>query len=661
MQQRIDKLEEIVTTLLSSDQVQQTSENPIAKSHTEDITTIHVDTSLSASGPHTVIEYEQLPKSLGVMNINENYSLYRGSTHWDDVLDEIGALKSTWNQLHADDGEDDSEAPINTDMSGVSLLYGLPNTPEKSDLLISLPARSAADKLVLRFFDQPYSSVSLPSMQSYHEFEDEPLEYQGVSKAFSELYRLRTTQCLALADITRRAPHTLETLIYNALAEQSAERTRQQDSETGGWMTLGMIVRAALQMGYHRDPAQYSSISPFQGEMRRRVWNFVSQVDSLVSFHVGLPSMVRSVESDTTVPRNIFDWELYEEMTELPPSRPSFDATPVAYLIAKNHLLRAVGDIVQYLSSLNPDRYEVVLTLDEKLDGAHTKVPPHLQMRNLEDSVQDPPGLVSQRIQIDHLYHQGMCALHRRFLARARTEKAFALSRRRCIDSSMALLSQQYGLHRSTTLHLPKASRWCSIPLIRNDFILAAMILCLDLQHEKEQQLHKDGLTISHQDGQRPEILRALEVAHGIWNAVQSDVQTTSAEARKVYRVLSIMLEKLDKGDKMAPRMHQGPTTSFPMSETDHSQQEGASMPVGSVFEPAKDTIFSDRQADPLTSKPLADAQDPDLNPKEVPAEINDTPLDFQTDLDWEMWDSFVEGTSFDEAYRSISSIGNRG
>ena len=92
-----------------------------------------------------------------------------------------------------------------------------------------------------------FSMLSL-TMLSYYIFEDEPPEYEGISKSLSELYRLRTAQCLMIADITKCAPYTLETLLYNAVAEGF----RSSGSPTGIWIMIGVIVRVALQMGYHR-------------------------------------------------------------------------------------------------------------------------------------------------------------------------------------------------------------------------------------------------------------------------------------------------------------------------------------------------------------------------------------------------------------------------
>lgn len=98
-------------------------------------------------------------------------------------------------------------------------------------------------------------SVLNLAMLGYALFENEPPEYEGVSESLAELYRLRTAQCLMMGDITKCAPYTLETLIFNSFGEH----LRRKDSERGVWMMVGVIVRAAIQMGYHRSVRQISS------------------------------------------------------------------------------------------------------------------------------------------------------------------------------------------------------------------------------------------------------------------------------------------------------------------------------------------------------------------------------------------------------------------
>lgn len=92
-----------------------------------------------------------------------------------------------------------------------------------------------------------FSMLSM-TMLSYNVRQDEPPEYEGISDSLFELYRIRTVQCLLLADITKGASDTLETLIFYAMLEYS----RGHDHEKNLWILIGPVVRIALQMGYHR-------------------------------------------------------------------------------------------------------------------------------------------------------------------------------------------------------------------------------------------------------------------------------------------------------------------------------------------------------------------------------------------------------------------------
>lgn len=58
-------------------------------------------------------------------------------------------------------------------------------------------------------------------------------------------------------------------------------------------------------MGYHRDPKHLAGISVFEGEMRRRVWLNLVQIEALMSYQLGFPSMIPSEFCDTEVPRNL--------------------------------------------------------------------------------------------------------------------------------------------------------------------------------------------------------------------------------------------------------------------------------------------------------------------------------------------------------------------
>ncbi|PMD57147.1 uncharacterized protein K444DRAFT_535235 [Hyaloscypha bicolor E] len=459
MQERLNRLENLVTTLVAQDgvpgQVHPSSEDGSGHSSQEDVSREAESTS-TASIQH----------GLGVLKVDGHSSVYRGSTHWRDVMKELTELKSFWNQVQDDQDDLLSQVAFSTGTAnGPGLLCGVVKPVGLEELLATIPPKCTTDKLIERFFDKKNSPIPTfhvlheptfmkqyqahwesPSetqimwigllfsmlsliMLSFYLNDEEPPEYEGTSRSLYELYRLRTAQCLMMGDITKCAPHTVETMIYNCMAEWA----HNGDSETRVWMVVGLLVRVALQMGYHRlvDPSQYPEISIFQGEVRRRVWCFVQGLDILTSFLVGLPSTIRTIDSDTLAPRNLHDWELTEDMTALPESRSLEEETPVCYMLAKRKIISVGGDIISLIGSLSQHSYDEVLKLDDKMAQAYKELPAHLKMDTPERLLNEIPYLVNRRIQLEFLYNQNVCILHRKFLILGRIDARFSRSYQR--------------------------------------------------------------------------------------------------------------------------------------------------------------------------------------------------------------------------------------
>ncbi|KAH6677704.1 fungal-specific transcription factor domain-containing protein [Halenospora varia] len=622
MQQRINRLESLVRKLAS--QVENNEPSPDA---TNSPPSVHDEKERN--------HVTEIQHGVGVLQVSNGQSQYRGSTHWGDVFHELKELKNLWSQVQEVQNDQGNihawVASPNTITPGPTLLSGPVEPVAFEELLATLPEKHLLNIVLGTFFDPKDSPI--PSFQILHkptfmkQYDDhqknpsrtpimwlgllfsilslvtisyqlaelEPLEFQGIT-AMAEIYRLRTIQCIVMGDITRCAPYTLETLIFHAIVEQA----RSTNSGTGAWMLFGVLTRVALQMGYHRDPSHYPNISIPEGEMRRRIWYFIIRLDSLLSFTIGLTCTVRSTCYDTALPRNLHDWELHEKLTELPASRPNSEDTPVSYMLAKESLAKVLGDIVDLMSELKPYSYTRVLQLDDDLSDAQAKIPPQFQMKSLEDSANNPPSLVSRRIQLEILYHQGMCVLHRKFLAQNRIDGGFEPSRKRCIRSALAMLSLQDILYKQVQLLQQKkgTEHLYRFTFTDHEFVLAAMILCLELRHRKSAADSPESLR-DGDDAQQQAMSSALQGAYHIWN----EAQRRTSEARKVLRILSHMLESLgilpgDKLDKLPEEhlfSHPENTTQFAANENAFLQQE--------------------------------------------------------MEVDWAMWDSFIEGASFEDTY----------
>ena len=165
----------------------------------------------------------------------------------------------------------------------------------------------------------------------------------------------RTEQCLVLGNYARSEEHSLEALGIHL----QGCFLRSRDSDVNLWLLMGVVIRLAIRLGYHRDPSKLRklNLSPFDGEMRRRIWVSIFQVDTLMSFQMGFPSMIPTEYCDAELPRNLDHHDLYPETTVLPPSRPLSDTTPLLYTIAKAPVVEMFRAVVAHIRSLNPKPY----------------------------------------------------------------------------------------------------------------------------------------------------------------------------------------------------------------------------------------------------------------------------------------------------------------
>ena len=274
----------------------------------------------------------------GKMKISKEEISYHGADNWQAILHSISELKRELGNDEdvAEDHSlgDEPEVTLNSwrtvpmggvqphASTGLGFMLGNPNTVTRDELIEAVPDKRICDRLLSLWFNSPdpfKPIIHAPTFQSeYRRFwlakHDTPTMWLGLLFAIlslAESFGLRdvdpsepTAQaCLekvnryhdlaasaaVLADFTKPKQYTLECLIaYTA-------GLRSNNAFVNVWLMIGLIVRLALRMGYHRDASHYPSITPFQGEMRRRVWAAISMIDVLISFQLGLPSMVSTL------------------------------------------------------------------------------------------------------------------------------------------------------------------------------------------------------------------------------------------------------------------------------------------------------------------------------------------------------------------------------
>lgn len=341
-----------------------------------------------------------------------------------------------------------------------------------------------------------------------------------------------TAYCLVSCGYATAKQYALEALL---LYLQSQYMTQTQ-SHAQLWLDLGTVVRLAFRMGYHRDPREMADITKFEGEMRRRVWLHIAQIDALASFHMGLPSMIPTEYCDTEVPRNLYDTDLSMDMNTLPPSRPYTEVTPALYGIVKSGIMGVFKRIVAHTQSLASPKYDETIALDREMKDAYEKLPEVFRRRDVSQSFMDPSDIILQRCTLELLYLKGIVVLHRRYIRHEPQNPTFEPSRRFCLEAALEILHRQADLHQATQ---PggrlQEDIWVVTSLTVHDFLLAAMVVCLDLSIRIEALGEENG------DGFVTRKLHALQVSQQVWAANDNYL----AHSRLASMVLNLMIKKV--------------------------------------------------------------------------------------------------------------------
>jgi hypothetical protein len=85
---------------------------------------------------------------------------------------------------------------------------------------------------------------------------------------------------------------------------------RRHDSPRFVWMMTGLAIRMALSLGLHRDGSHFIHLSPYQIEMRRRVWWSICMLDTRSSADQGTDLTISDGSFDTRMPTNLNDTDI---------------------------------------------------------------------------------------------------------------------------------------------------------------------------------------------------------------------------------------------------------------------------------------------------------------------------------------------------------------
>lgn len=359
------------------------------------------------------------------------------------------------------------------------------------------------------------------------------------------LFREQTLHSLMLGQYTKGGEYVIETLINYLICESFMS----QNDETGLWLVQGIIVQLALSQGYHRDPNNFPSISPFAGEMRRRVWAVIVQLDLRLSSQMALPCILKSRQYDTAEPRNLLDSDFDGNTREIPPSRPETEVTPVLYSVAKGRIDKVMGLVNDLVNDTKEHPYTKIMDLDQKLQQAEASLPPIFKWQPLSQSFMVAPEIVMHRVLLQLAIQRLTIWLHRKYLAPPYTQTCFQCSRNACVQAAIKILEfQQIVLEETQGDGLLYPARWARWMLLssrpRAVFLLGVSILCYYVQ------LARSLPDVSLDDSTGAKIHDLLRNAYPHW----LHSATVSIEARRAIQYLSLRLglQEQEAGEPLA-------------------------------------------------------------------------------------------------------------
>ncbi|KAE8379406.1 fungal-specific transcription factor domain-containing protein [Aspergillus bertholletiae] len=654
IQDRLQHLENLILSLTQKKSLTESRDSHTLGEHDDGpVTGVRADARVTSRTPSTStgVESKGSPLDSSSKLVVENTGTsYIDGAHWTAILEEINGVREDLQEGN-DMSDDETLDGGHLNTPSPTLLLGLSKIASKDDLLADIPPRPVTDRLIAQFINSKepvLTTVHIPTFQkeynlfwstpqtvslswlaflyailtlsiSIQERRGEPLPvYLKDSGDVMGTFRKRAAQCLVQSNYTQPGKYKVEALFYYTLGEFY----RSNDAQVSVSFLLGITIRLAMRTGYHRDPRHFPSISAYEGEMRRRVWAVMRQLDTLISFQVGLPRTIQDWQDDVELPRNICDEDFDEGTAHLPPSRPEPELTTASYIRAKSRIMAVFGKISDLAYSREPVTYDEILEIDRRLEEVYGLVPFNFRIRPVDQSFADPSDLILRRYTLELLYQKARCVLHRRYLGEVHSNLRYAYSRWVCMSASKEILRHQADLHHETQPGgILYRDRQFPNSLQSADYLLAAMIICLELSYDPPTNpIENSDVTVVIKG--REDLLTSLEASHQIFE--QS--RRRSTDAQKAYVALTVMLRRVKKGVRGRAQPIKQPVDKYTAQPLSNENLGVADAPC-SVAASGEILPSLDMIEPPFTSLDVIEGM-----------------LDAPSNLDWDLWDQQVQG-----------------
>lgn len=288
-------------------------------------------------------ETGSLIKEFGRLKVENGKSRYVSNKFWNSLSEEVAEMRD----ILDDDTEDEEDYPSPGSGSSASahhqgFIFGFSSTirslrnfhPPPEQIPIYWAVFKANVDPVIKLLHIPHYGKMISQASLDLDHVSKPIEVLMFTIYFAAITTLSTDDCILQLGLEKQAAlRKYRFAVEQALARAGFLNTqellvlqslllfltcvRRSDDTRYVWTLTGLLIRLAQGLGIHRDGQRFG-LSPFETEMRRRLWWQISSLDARASEDQGSDPSIVEQSFDTKFPLNINDEDIDPSMKEAP-------------------------------------------------------------------------------------------------------------------------------------------------------------------------------------------------------------------------------------------------------------------------------------------------------------------------------------------------------
>ena len=289
------------------------------------------------------VETGSLTKEFGRLKVENGKSRYVSNKFWNSLSEEVAEMRDI---LDDDtEGEDDYPSPgsgssatanhqgfVFSFSSTILSLRNFHPAPEEIPMFWAV-FKTNVDP-VIKLLHLPHYEQMIIQASLDLDHVSKPIEVLMFTIYFAAITTLSADDCILQLGLEKQAAlRKYRFAVEQALARAGFLNTqellvlqsmllfltcvRRSDDTRYVWTLTGLLIRLAQGLGIHRDGQQFG-LSPFETELRRRLWWQISSLDARASEDQGSDPSIAEQSFDTKFPLNINDEDIDPSMKETP-------------------------------------------------------------------------------------------------------------------------------------------------------------------------------------------------------------------------------------------------------------------------------------------------------------------------------------------------------